>query len=80
MVPMIQMTAKQKDLLGETMVEKRKYFGKTQEDCAKECEVSVNTWRSWERGCTSPTAENVKKICELLNICGREYDEIFHRD
>lgn len=40
----------------------RKTLGVTQEDMARACGVSINTYRNWEHGVTHPNTENQERL------------------
>ena len=42
--------------------------GFTQGDMAKECGVSLTSYRLWEQGVTVPNDENMLKLKEVLDI------------
>jgi len=50
------------------MRDKRISLGLTQVDVAKAVGVSLVTYQLWERGVTTPTPENQKKLNTILGV------------
>ena len=48
--------------------QRRKELGLTQLEVAKACDVSLMTYRLWERGAMNPNEENFKKLMEVLKL------------
>jgi DNA-binding transcriptional regulator YiaG len=51
-----------------TIKQARIKLGLTQLQAAILCEISVNTFRSWEQGASKPTKENEEKLKKVLRI------------
>ena len=54
--------------LGDTIIKLRKEKGFTQEKFAELLDVSRQTVSKWENGVVQPNNENIKLICETLNV------------
>ena len=46
----------------------RTELGYTQIKVAKECGVSLSSFRMWEAGVTKPNEDNMKKLKEVLKV------------
>lgn len=57
-----------KNKFGKLIKEARDKKEVSQIECAKGCGVSVVTYQYWERGICIPKEENMKKLCDFLNI------------
>lgn len=58
---------------GKEIEEKRKNIGKTQDDCARACNVSRSGYRNWEKGVSFPSVENLEIICNFLGMSSEKY-------
>ena len=59
--------------IGKFIAEKRQEKGFTQESLAEELDVSNRSISKWERGVCLPDAENMAKLCKILDI---NYNEL----
>ena len=48
--------------------ELRKALGYSQTKLASKCGVSINTYRNWEYGVTTPNEENMNKLKKALKV------------
>lgn len=58
--------------IGKFIAEKRQEKGYTQESLAEELDISNRSISKWERGICLPDAENMTKLCKVLNITYNE--------
>ena len=59
--------------IGKFIAEKRQEKGFTQESLAEELDISNRSISKWERGVCLPDAENMTKLCKMLDI---NYNEL----
>lgn len=59
--------------IGKFITEKRQEKGFTQESLAEELDISNRSISKWERGVCLPDAENMTKLCKMLDI---NYNEL----
>ncbi len=62
---------------------RRLICGYTQTQMAKFCRVSLNTYRLWEEGVTTPRDYNLKRVSALLDLEGvpsyeKELEEVLN--
>lgn len=53
---------------GNALKSRRSEQGKTQRECAKACDVSMESYQKWERGLCYPKKEKLKLICDFLSL------------
>lgn len=63
--------------IGEKIKEQRKWKGLTQQQLAKESNISVMSVRRYESGEREPTQEVIKMIAQVLDIHPAELDDRF---
>ena len=59
---------------GEDMKEKRLKLNLTQTDVALAVGVSLTTYQLWEKGVTTPTPENLKKLNKVLRMTEKQQE------
>lgn len=57
-----------KNKFGKSLRVARAEKGFSQVDCALQCGVSVLTYQFWERGVCFPKDENLKRVCNILDV------------